>query len=258
MRIAVAGGTGWVGRLVVAEAERAGHDVVVIARSRGIDVIGGDGLDAALRGADVVIDVTNRTTLDGAKATAFFETVTRNLQEAGVRAGVKHHVLLSIIGVDRVAWGYYQAKLHQERVALAGPVATTVLRAAQFHEFAVQSLTRFGGPVAVVPRMLSQPVAAREVAAELVRLAAGAPAGMAAEIAGPEVLEMGALVREVARAHGPHKWVLSLPMPGRAGKAMATGGNLPSGPGIRGTETFDQWLRRRGADSPTAGPASPR
>ncbi|GGR51272.1 nucleoside-diphosphate sugar epimerase [Actinoplanes ianthinogenes] len=242
MRIAVAGGTGWVGKLVVTEAERAGHEVVVIARSRGIDVSTGTGLDAALRGVDAVIDVTNLTTVNGAKATAFFETVTRNLQEAGARAGVSHHVLLSIIGVDRVEWGYYQAKLNQERVALAGPVPATVLRAAQFHEFAVQTLTRFGGPVAVVPSMLSQPVAAREVAAELVRLAEGRPVGMAPEIAGPERLQMADLVRKVARTHGPHKWVLSFPLPGKAGKAMAGGGNLPDGPGVRGTETFDEWL----------------
>ncbi|GAA4604195.1 uncharacterized protein YbjT (DUF2867 family) [Actinoplanes octamycinicus] len=242
MRIAVAGGTGWVGKLVVAEAEQAGHQVVVIARSRGIDVISGAGLEEALRGVDVVIDVTNLATLSGTKATAFFETVTRNLQEAEARAGVKHHVLLSIIGVDRVEWGYYRAKLNQEKVALAGPVPTTVLRAAQFHEFAVQSLTRMGGPVAVVPKMLSQPVAAREVATELVRLAEGAPAGMAPEIAGPETLEMSDLVRKVSRAHGPHKWVLSFPLPGKAGRAMATGGNLPTTPGVRGTETFAQWL----------------
>ncbi|BCY11903.1 SDR family oxidoreductase [Actinoplanes sp. L3-i22] len=243
MRIAVAGGTGWLGKLVVTEATEAGHDVVVIARSRGVDLITGRGLDEALAGVDVVIDVSNIETVSGAKATGFFETVTRNLQAAEARAGVKHHVLVSIIGIDRVEWGYYTAKLNQEKVALAGPVPTTVLRAAQFHEFAQQSLTRFGGPVAVVPAMLSQPVAAREVAAELVRLAAAEPvAGLAPELAGPEPLQMADLVRKVARAHGPRKWVLSFPLPGEAGKAMKSGGALPQGPGLRGTQTFDQWL----------------
>ncbi|KUL40002.1 SDR family oxidoreductase [Actinoplanes awajinensis] len=246
MRMAVAGGTGWVGKLVVAEAEKAGHDVVVIARSRGVDLTTGAGLDEALRGADVVIDVSNIETVNGGVATRFFETVTRTLQDAGKRAGVKHHVLLSIIGVDRVEWGYYQAKLNQEKVALAGAVPATVLRAAQFHEFALQSLTRMGGPVAVVPKMLSQPVAAREVAAELVRLAEGEPRGQAPEIAGPEPLQMADLVRQVAKRHGPRKLVLGVPMPGRAGKAMATGGNLPAGPGIRGTQTFDDWLAELG------------
>jgi uncharacterized protein YbjT (DUF2867 family) len=242
MRIAVAGGTGAIGKLVVAEAGRAGHEAVVISRSHGVDLTTGKGLDEALRGVDAVIDVSNIETLSGAKATRFFETVTRNLQDAGKRAGVKHHVLVSIIGVDRVEWGYYQAKLNQEKVALAGPVPATVLRAAQFHEFALQTLTRLGGPIAVVPSMLSQPVAAREVAAELVRLAGGEPLGRAPEIAGPEPLRMADLVRRVSRRHGPRKWVLSFPMPGRAGKAMASGGNLPAGPGIRGAQTFDKWL----------------
>ncbi|GIE88882.1 3-beta hydroxysteroid dehydrogenase [Actinoplanes regularis] len=242
MRMVVAGGTGLVGKLVVEEARKAGHEVVVISRSRGVDLTTGAGLDEALRGADVVIDVSNIETLSGKKATGFFETVTRNLRAAEERAGVKHHVLLSIIGVDRVEWGYYQAKLNQERVALAGPVPATVLRAAQFHEFALQSLTRMGGPIAVVPSMLSQPVAAREVAAELVRLAAGDPVGMAPEIAGPEPLRMADLVRKVSRRCGPRKWVLGFPMPGRAGRAMATGGNLPTGPGLRGRQTFDEWL----------------
>ncbi len=127
-------------------------------------------------------------------------------------------------------------------MALAGPVPVTVLRAAQFHEFALQMLTRFGGPVAVVPAMLSQPVAAREVAAELVHLAGGEPRGMATELAGPEPLQMADLVRRVSREHGPRKWVLSFPLPGRAGSAMKSGGALPDGPGLRGTQTFDQWL----------------
>ncbi|WP_436531121.1 SDR family oxidoreductase [Actinoplanes sp. HUAS TT8] len=242
MRVAVAGGTGWLGKLVVTAATDAGHEVVVISRARGVDLTTGTGLDEALRGVDVVIDVSNIETVSGAKAAAFFETVTRNLQAAEVRAGVKHHVLVSIIGIDRVEWGYYQAKLNQEKVALAGPVPTTVLRAAQFHEFALQSLTRFGGPVALVPAMLSQPVAAREVAVELVRLAEGEPRGQAPELAGPEPLQMADLVRKVARQHGPRKWVLSFPLPGKAGKAMKSGGALPAGPGLRGTQTFDEWL----------------
>jgi uncharacterized protein YbjT (DUF2867 family) len=242
MRIAVAGGTGWLGRLVVAAASEAGHDVVVMSRARGVDLTTGRGLDEALHGADVVIDVSNVETVSGDRATRFFETVTRNLQAAGVRAGVGHHVLVSIIGIDRVPWGYYRAKLNQEKVALAGPVPVTVLRAAQFHEFALQSLTRFGGPVAMVPAMLSQPVAAREVAAELVRLAGGEPRGKAPELAGPEPLQMADLVRKVSRRHGPRKWVLSFPLPGEAGRAMKSGGALPDGPGLRGTQTFDQWL----------------
>ena len=171
MRIAVAGGTGWIGRLVVAAASGAGHEVAVVARSTGVDLTTGAGLDEALRGVDAVIDVVNRNTLREAEAVDFFTTTSRRLLDAGQRAGVGHHVLLSIVGIDRVGLGYYIGKLRQEEVVRDGPVPSTILRATQFFEFASQMLERSVGPVVAVPRMTSQPVAAREVAAELVRLA---------------------------------------------------------------------------------------
>jgi uncharacterized protein YbjT (DUF2867 family) len=125
---------------------------------------------------------------------------------------------------------------------LAGPVPATILRATQFFEFAVQSLTLFPGRVAVVPRMRAQPVAAAEVAAELVRLAEGPAAGRVPELAGPEVMMMSSAVRRVAGVRRPHKFVVSVPWPSPAGWSMANGGLLPAGPGPRGTLRFDQWL----------------
>lgn len=157
MRIAIAGGTGCLGRYVVDAVRTAGHRPTVISRSRGIDVITRTGLDDALRGTSVVIDVTNMTTVSERKSTAFFQTATQNLIDAGQRAGVTHHLVLSIVGIDRVDLGYYKGKRVQERVALAGAVPTTVLRATQFYEFAGQMLAR-GGPFAIVPRMTTQPI----------------------------------------------------------------------------------------------------
>ncbi len=241
MRIAVAGGTGLIGRMVCDAVAAGGDEAVVLARSVGVDVVTGDGLDAALAGVDAVIDVTNVTTLKRSEAVAFFEAATTNLLAAEEKAGVRHHVLLSIVGVDRVPWGYYAGKMRQEDLCAASPVPTTVLRATQFHEFADQMLAR-GGPVAFVPRMRSQPVAAREVAAELVRLARGEAIGMAPEMAGPEVLDMGDMVRRLLRARGRRTPVLSVRLPGAAGRGMATGGLLPLGDGPRGRETFAQWL----------------
>ncbi len=242
MRIAVAGGTGWVGKLVVEHARAAGHDVVVISRSRGVDLMTGAGVDDALRGVEAVIDVTNVVTVSRAAAVRFFETTTRTLLEAERRAGVRHHVVLSIVGVDRVDWGYFQGKRRQEELVLAGPVPSTVLRATQFHEFAAQSLERIPGPVAVVPAMRSRPVAADEVVAELVRLAAGEPQGLTTDLAGPEVLEMTDLVREVVRRRRLRRVVLPLRVPGQAGKAMASGALLPVADGPRGQQTFADWL----------------
>ncbi|SEL51039.1 SDR family oxidoreductase [Streptacidiphilus jiangxiensis] len=244
MRIAVAGGTGAVGRTVVEAAHAAGHETVVLARSAGVDLLSGDGLDPALKGAQAVIDVSNVTTMGARKSVAFFEQATGRLLEAGRRAGVGHHVALSIVGCDRVDFGYYLGKRRQEELVLADGVPGSVLRATQFHEFAAQLLERTRGPVAVVPVMRAQPVAAREVAEALVRLAEQDPVGPAPELAGPQEEDMTVLVRRVLRAQGRRTPVLPLRLPGAAGRAMAGDGLLPTGPGQRGTETFDAWLDR--------------
>lgn len=241
MRIAVAGGTGAVGRLVVEAARAHGDEPVVLARSVGADVVTGNGLSEALTGADVVIDVSNVSTMRRTTAEAFFDAASRNLLAAGQAAGVGHHIALSIVGIDRVNLGYYAGKRRQEELVLAGPVPATVLRATQFHEFALQLLER-SGPLPLVPVMRSQPVAAREVAAALVRAAHQPPAGMAPELAGPEQHLMPDLVRRVLRAQGRRRPVVPLRLPGAAGTAMASGGLMPTTAGPRGTQTFDQWL----------------
>ncbi|MEY9877241.1 uncharacterized protein YbjT (DUF2867 family) [Streptacidiphilus sp. MAP12-33] len=244
MRIAVAGGTGAVGRLVVDAAQAAGHETVVLARAAGVDLLTGDGLPAALKGADAVVDVCNVTSMGARRSVAFFEQTTGRLLEAGRAAGVGHHVALSIVGCDRVDFGYYLGKRRQEELVLASGVPGSVLRATQFHEFAAQLLDRSRGPVAVVPVMRSQPVAAREVAEALVRLAEQAPVGQAPELAGPREENMPDLTRRVLRARGRRTPVLALRLPGAVGRAMAGTGLLPTGPGQRGTETFDAWLHR--------------
>jgi uncharacterized protein YbjT (DUF2867 family) len=244
MRVAVAGGTGLVGRLVVDALSAAGHEPVVLARSTGVDLVAGTGVEEAVAGAAAVVDVSNVPTLRQAPAEAFFTAATTALLEAGRRAGVRHHVVLSIVGVDRVAQGYYRAKAAQERLVLGGPVPGSVLRATQFHEFAGQLLDRSRGPLVVVPRMRVQPVAAREVAAALVELAVGEPAGATPELAGPEVHELTDLARRVLGARGDRRVLVPLRLPGAVGRQLAGGALLPAGPGGRGVETFDAWLRR--------------
>jgi len=230
MRIAVAGGTGLTGRLVVEELRRDGHEPVVLARSRGVDLVSGQGLDDALAGCAAVVDVSNVTTVRRDTAVRFFGGTAANLTAAAARAGVGHLVVLSIVGIDRVDLGYYAGKRRQEEVVTGGPVPWTLLRATQFHEFAGQLLERSRGPVAVVPRMLCQPVAVAEVAARLAGLATGAPAGFARELAGPEQLQMTDLGRAVARARHLRRLVVPVRVPGATGRALATGGLLPDGP----------------------------
>ena len=230
MRIAVAGGTGLTGRLVVEELRRDGHEPVVLARSRGVDLVSGQGLDDALAGCAAVVDVSNVTTVRRDTAVRFFGGTAANLTAAAARAGVGHLVVLSIVGIDRVDLGYYAGKRRQEEVVTGGPVPWTLLRATQFHEFAGQLLERSRGPVAVVPRMLCQPVAVAEVAARLAGLATGAPAGFARELAGPEQLQMTDLARAVVRARHLRRLVVPVRVPGATGRALATGGLLPDGP----------------------------
>lgn len=248
MRIAVAGGTGLVGRHVVEALSVAGHTPVILSRRHGVDLVTGTGVREAVDRADAVIDVSNIVTTGRTKSVTFFETATAHLLEAGRAAGVKHHVVLSIVGIDRVTFGYYEGKLRQERLALSGSVPATVLRATQFHEFAGQILARVPGPVAVVPRQLIRPVAAADVASELVAIALGNPQGLTVELAGPEEHQLVDLARRVVSTRGRRRLVVGVQMPGKGGRAMASGGLLP-GPGARfAKQTFDAWLEAEGAD----------
>ena len=250
MRIAVAGGTGVVGRHVVEALVATGHEPVVLARSRGINIVTGEGLESALVGVEAVIDVSNVITTLRRKSEAFFIASTRQLLHAGERAGVRHHVVLSIVGSDRVDYGYYQGKRRQEELVLNGPAPASVLRATQFHEFAAQVLAGTKGPLALVPHMRIQPVAANEVAIALAELACGPALGLADELAGPQEHQLVDLARRVVTARGVHRRVVGVRFPGAAGRAMATGGLLPAADGPRGTQTFDQWLAASGTLHP--------
>jgi len=243
MRIAVAGGTGTVGRQVVDVLRERGHEYVILTRSAGVDLVTGVGLAGALAGVDTVIDVASIQTLSDAASREFFGTVTRHLLDAEVDAGVGRHVALSIVGVDDAPHGYYAGKLLQERLVEAGPVPWTILRATQFHEFSSQILERMKvGPLVIVPRMQSQPVAAREVAERLVGLATGAPAGRVADLAGPRVERLADLVRRYARAAGRSGRVVEVPLPGAYGRSMRDGTLLPRPEAELGVQTFEAWL----------------
>ncbi|WP_375492435.1 SDR family oxidoreductase [uncultured Jatrophihabitans sp.] len=243
MKVAVAGGTGLLGRFVVQTLTEQGHEPVVLARTRGADLLSGDGVREAVDGCGVVIDVSNFASMRKRVAVESFEAATRHLLEAGRATGVVHHVAVSIVGIDRVPMGYYQGKLAQERLLADAPVPASVLRATQFHEFAAQTLRRSPGPLAVLPRMRMQPVAAREVAQALVALAFDVPLGRAPELAGPQVLELIDLAKRVLAAQGSHRTVVPLRLPGAVGRGFANGALLPTGEGPRGTQTFDEWLR---------------
>jgi uncharacterized protein YbjT (DUF2867 family) len=242
MRIAVAGGTGVVGAQVVAQAEERGHQALALSRATGVDVRAGTGLADRLAGVDVVVDCLNIKTSSRSRATAFFTATTRNLLAAEEVAGVRHHVVLSIVGIDRVRFAYYRAKLAQERLVQSSGRPFTILRAAQFHEFGAQLLERARvGPVVAAPRMLSAPVAAGEVATALIDLAEGEPLGGIVDIGGPEPLDVPTMIRRLLAVRGPRLQVVPVPLPG-LGRPARTGALVPEDPWRAGEQRYDDWL----------------
>jgi uncharacterized protein YbjT (DUF2867 family) len=244
MKIAVAGGTGVVGSVLVAQLRAAGHEVVVLARATGVNLMTGDGLEHQLDGVEAVADVLSVATSAADKATEFFTTTTRTLLEAEYAAGVRHHVLLSIVGIDDIPFGYYVGKVAQERAVEDGKVPFTILRATQFHEFGAQMVDRAPsiGPLLVVPQMTSAPVAAGEVAVELVRIASGVPQGRVPDLRGPREEKVSSMTRRVLRKRGSRRPVLTAFLPGKAGAGMRNGGLIPGTDATVGRQTFDEWL----------------
>ncbi|MFD3522421.1 SDR family oxidoreductase [Streptomyces sp. NPDC058653] len=243
MRIAVAGATGNIGTLTVAALERGGHDVVRISRSVGVDLSTGEGLDTALSGVEAVVDVTNGPPADREGTVAFFGTATGNLLAAEARAGVRHHVLLSIVGVDRVEGNaHYAGKREQERLVSAGPVPWTIVPAAQFHDFAamVASWTEQDGVATVAP-LLMQPIAPADVADVLAEIATGEPHGRYVDVVGPDPQDLVDMARRTNEARG-HSVKLVPTWSSLFGTEMA-GNVMLAGEGARiAPTTFDQWL----------------
>lgn len=243
MRIAVAGATGHIGALTASALRRDGHEVVPISRSLGVDLATGEGLDGALAGVDAVIDATNTAATDRAEAVAYLGAITGNLLAAEHVAGVGHHVLLSIVGIDRVDGNaHYAAKREQERLVEAGSVPWTIVPATQFHDFAamVTGWTERDG-VATIPPLLVQPIAPADVANVLAEVAAGAPQGRHADLAGPELHDLVDMARRTNGVRG--RAVRLIPTwAGVFGSSMAGDVLLP-GDGARiAPTTFDEWL----------------
>ncbi len=244
MRIAVIGGTGSAGRHTVTALRRAGQDTVVVSRSHGVDVSTGKGLDEALDGVGAVVDVSAVQAADAESTRKLFGDATRNLLESERRAKVKHHVLLSIVGVDRIEGNpHYAGKRLQEEMLRSGSVPVTIQRATQFHEFAgtVVGWMR-QGDVATVPPLLLQPVAASDVGEVLAEIAVGAPQGRARDLAGPEPQDFVDMARRTLAARGESIRLIPSWRSGLFG-AEAAGEVMLPGPDARlASTTFDAWL----------------
>ncbi|MFH8370667.1 SDR family oxidoreductase [Streptomyces sp. NPDC018031] len=247
-KFAVAGATGRLGRHVMDVLAEGGHHAVPMSRATGVDIITGEGLAEALTGVDVIIDAASWHASDQEAATEFFRTATRNLHEAGLRAGASRIVAVSIIGADKATAGFIAAQQVHEEAHRAGPLPARILRAAQFHEFVGQLLDWQQGEVARIPALPTQLVACRTVAETLVDLATDLdspaqpdPGTPIPEIAGPRRETLA----EAAALLGARRGIEVVEVDGSGipdAETAAAGGFLP-GPHARlAGPTFREWL----------------
>jgi len=244
MKVVVIGGTGLIGSKLVEKLRKAGHDALAASPDTGVDILTGEGLDEALDGAEVVVDVSNAPAWDDAAVMDFFLTSSRNILTAETAAGISHHVALSVVGTDRLPEsGYFRAKLAQEEAIKAAAVPYTIVRATQFFEFLGRIAdSNTNGETVRIPPVLVQPEAAEDVAAALAVAAAGAPVNGTVELAGPETFRLDELTRRVLSASGDARKVTA------DGSARYFGAELDDRSLIPGEDAriaptrFEDWL----------------
>lgn len=247
MKIVVIGGTGLIGSKLVAKLREAGHEALAASPDSGVNTITGEGLDAALAGAQVVVDLANSPSFEDQAVLAFFETAGRNIVEAEVAAGVGHHVALSVVGTGRlVESGYLRAKAAQERIIEASPVPYTIVHSTQFFEF-LGGIAQSGtvGDAVHLPPGWFQPIASDDVATAMLKATLGQPKNAIVEIGGPERLRMSELVqRYLAAKKDPRKVVADA-------HAKYFGAELKDDELVPGPDaqlfptTFEQWMQRQ-------------
>jgi uncharacterized protein YbjT (DUF2867 family) len=244
MQLSVIGGTGLIGSQVVGILNASGHDAVPQSPSTGLDLLSGRGLPEALKGADVVVNLTNSPTFDDASP-AFFQTTMDNLLTAAAAAGLGHAVILSIVGAEQVpGLVYYRAKVLQEDILKAGPVPYSIVRATQFFEFMDATLAENADDKTVrLPATLIQPIASADVARAVADVSVGAPLQGTRAIAGPEVFALDELGKITLAARDDHRSVVTDNSAGML--AAAAGDVLTARDGaVIATTTYREWLAR--------------
>jgi uncharacterized protein YbjT (DUF2867 family) len=245
MKIVVIGGTGLIGSKVVEKLKQKGHEVIAAAPNMGVNTITGEGLKEAMAGAQVVIDLENSPSFEDKAVLEFFETSGRNLFAAETAAGVRHHVALSIVGIDRSDNGYFRAKVAQEKLIKTSGVPYTIVRSTQFLEFlgGIAASSADGNIVRISPGLF-QPIAADDVAAIVADVALAAPRNGIVEIAGPERAPFNEIVARYLKAVGDPHAVVSDPEARYFGGRVEEHSLVPLGEARLGRIAFDEWLRR--------------
>src|SRR5262245_6929440 len=245
MKIVVIGGTGLIGSKTVAILRQGGHEVVAASPNSGVNTITGEGVKEAVAGAQVVIDLANSPSFEDKAVLEFFQTAGRNLLAAEAAAGIRHHVALSIVGIDRSDNGYFRAKVAQEKLIGASGIPYTIIRSTQFMEFlkGIAAEGTHGTKVAISPGLF-QPIAADDVAAAVADVAVAAPRNGIVEIAGPDRVPFNDIVARYLKAVGDPREVV------RDSEARYFGGRVeerslvPLGEARLGRIGLDEWLHR--------------
>ncbi len=246
MKIVVAGGTGLIGSKLVQKLREEGHEAVAASPNTGVNSITGEGLANALKGASVVVDVTNSPSWDDAAVLKFFETSTRNLIAQEAAAGVGHHVALSVVGTERLLKsGFFRAKLAQENLIKASSIPYTIVRATQFFEF-VKPIADFSTVSKQVrlPPVLIQPMAADDVASAVGRIALASPRNGTVEMGGPERFRLDELARLNLTALNDPREVITDPQAGYYGVQVSEKSLLPGDDAQLGARRFQDWLNQ--------------
>jgi len=252
MRIVVAGGSGVVGSRLVTILTRDGHEVVPASRRSGVDVLTGEGLAERLKGASVVVDVTNSPSFEDAAVMKFFKTSTHNLLTAEASAGVRHHVAVSVVGTGRLLTsGYLRAKLAQEKLIKESSIPCSIVQATQFFEFLTNIADAATHGTAVrVPPVHVQPIAADDVARMVAKIATGSPLNGTVETGGPEAFYLDGFLERVLGACSDPREVIVDPHARYFGTALDERSLLPGDEAELGEITFDDWLRRTAHPTP--------
>jgi uncharacterized protein YbjT (DUF2867 family) len=249
MKIVVIGGTGLIGSRLVVKLREQGQETLAASPNSGVNSITGEGLTEAMKGASVVVDVSNAPSWEDAAVMSFFETSTRNLLSYEAAAGVRHHVALSVVGSERMLdSGYFRAKIAQENLIKASSIPYSIVRATQFFEF-VKGIADFStnGNKVSLPSVLIQPMAADDVAAGVARVAVGQPVNGTVEIGGPEQFRLDELVRLGLAAAKDAREIAADPHARYYGISVGERTLLPGDNARLGGTRFKTWLTQSAA-----------
>ena len=246
MKIVVIGGTGLIGSKVVTNLSEQGYEAVAASPNSGVNTLTGEGLAEVLEGTSVVVDVSNSPSFEDLAVMEFFQTSTRNLLDAEAAAGVGHHVVLSIVGSDRLPdSGYMRAKVAQEKLIKESSIPYSIVRATQFFEFVKRIADSFTeGNTVRLPSVGFQPLAADDVATAVSKVAMGSPLNGTVEVAGPERFRFDELIRQSLVASQDPREVIADPRARYFGTELTDDSLVPSGDALLGETRFEDWLSR--------------